>query len=183
MLIIFVVSSAVSHLVLFSGSICGGHSVLAAPPGVPLIPVGGHLLGSPLSKHLVQVEPAPVAHEERAHLEGRTGGLISRRTTRTCVLHRVLRGMHEGRRWIRGGGSTETHLSRCLGSDHFSDHCEVFPIATDGWGKKKQQKIKVNCQIARQTKRITVVRVCVCVYIRHKLAAVYWSGPNSQCCN
>lgn len=64
-----------AHLVLLSSSICRGHAVLAASAGVLLIAVGGHLLGRPLSKHLVQVEPAPVAHEERAHLQGRTTGL------------------------------------------------------------------------------------------------------------
>lgn len=67
-------SPLLSHLVLLSRSICRGHAVLAAPARVPLIAAGGHLLGRPLSEHLVQVEPAPVAHEERADLEGGTGG-------------------------------------------------------------------------------------------------------------
>lgn len=62
-----------SHLVLLGSSICRGSGVLAAPAGVPLIPAGGHLLGRPLSEHLVQVEPAPVAHEERADLCRRLG--------------------------------------------------------------------------------------------------------------
>lgn len=72
--LMFLSSPLLSHLVLLSSSICRGQSVLAAPTRVPLIPAGGHLLGRPLSEHLVQVEPAPVAHKERADLEGRTGG-------------------------------------------------------------------------------------------------------------
>ncbi len=65
------VSSATTHLVLLGGSICGGCHLLAAPPGVSLVSAGGHLLSRPLPQHLVQVEPAPVAHEERTHLNRR----------------------------------------------------------------------------------------------------------------
>lgn len=60
-----------AHLVLLGSSICGRGRLLATPPGVSLVSAGGHLFGRPLPQHLVQVEPAAVAHEERTHLGGR----------------------------------------------------------------------------------------------------------------
>ena len=58
------------HLVLLSCSICSRCHLLATPPQVSLVSVGCHLLGCPLPQHLVQVEPASVAHEKWTHLGG-----------------------------------------------------------------------------------------------------------------
>ena len=68
-----------AHLVLLCPPLCWG-PLLTAPAGVSLLSVGGHLLGRPLPQNLVQVEAAPVAHEERTHLrregEGNEGKLF-----------------------------------------------------------------------------------------------------------